>query len=91
MGLYCGATNNDCNLKYQIPYHIPIAFYNFSGYDAHLFIKELGKKFNKDDIKVIAEKYADRNTINTEFELFFQNFLNDISNIPEETLTNIKT
>ena len=26
-----------------------------SGYDAHLFIKELGKRFNKNDIGVIAE------------------------------------
>ena len=30
-------------------------FHNFSGYDAHLFIKELGRKFNKDDIGLIAE------------------------------------
>ena len=26
-----------------------------SGYDVHLFIKELGKRFNKNDIGVIAE------------------------------------
>ena len=26
-----------------------------NGYDAHLFIKELGKRFNKNDIGVIAE------------------------------------
>ena len=30
-------------------------FHNLSGYDVHLFIKELGRKFNKDDIGVIAE------------------------------------
>ena len=30
-------------------------FYNLSGYDSHLFIKELGKKFNKDVTGVIAE------------------------------------
>ena len=31
-------------------------FHNLSGYDAHLCIKELGRKFNKNDIWVIAEK-----------------------------------
>ena len=30
-------------------------FYNLSGYDAHLFIKELGRRFNKTDIGVISE------------------------------------
>ena len=32
-----------------------MCFTTRSGYDAHLFIKELGRKFNKDDIGVIAE------------------------------------
>ena len=54
-GLYRGAAHNNCNLKYRIPDHIPIVFHNLSVYDAHLFIKELGKKFNRDDIGVIAE------------------------------------
>ena len=54
-GLYRGAAHNNCNLKYRIPDFVPIAFHNLSGYDAHLFIKELGKRFNKDDIGVIAE------------------------------------
>ena len=53
--LYRGAAHNTCNLKYRIPDHIPIVFHNLSGYDAHLFIKELGKKFNKNDIGVMAE------------------------------------
>ena len=30
-------------------------FHNLSGYDAHLFIKKLGRRFNKNDIRVIAE------------------------------------
>ena len=30
-------------------------FHNLSGCDAHLFIKELGRKFNKNDIGFIAE------------------------------------
>ena len=54
-GLYWDAAHNNCNLKYRIPNFVPIAFHNLSGYDAHLFIRELGKKFNKDDIGVIAE------------------------------------
>ena len=30
-------------------------FHNLSCYDTHLFIKELGKRFSKNDIGVIAE------------------------------------
>ena len=41
-GLYGGAAHNNCNLKYRIPDLILIVFHNLSGYDAHLFIKELG-------------------------------------------------
>ena len=54
-GLYRGAAHNNCNMKYRIPGHIPIVFYNLSGYDAHFFIKELGRRLNKNDIGVIAE------------------------------------
>ena len=53
-GLYRGAAHNNCNLKYRIPDYIPIVFHNLN-YDAHLFIKELGKRFNKNDTGVIAE------------------------------------
>ena len=54
-GFFREAAHNNCNLKYRIPDHIPIVFHNLNGYDAHLFIKELGKRFNKNDIGVIAE------------------------------------
>ena len=54
-GLYLEAAHNNCNQKYRIPDYIPIVFHNLSVYDAHLFIKELGKRFNKNDIGVIAE------------------------------------
>ena len=43
-GEYRGAAHNNSNLKYKTPDHIPIVFHNFSGYDAHLFIKKLGTK-----------------------------------------------
>ena len=53
--LYRGTAHNNCNLKYRIPDHIPTVFHNLSGCDAHLFIKGLGRKSNKNDIGVIAE------------------------------------
>ena len=54
-GSYRGAAHNNCNLKYRMPDYFPIVFHNLSGYDAHLFIKELGRRFNKNDIGVIPE------------------------------------
>ncbi|XP_023310398.1 uncharacterized protein LOC111691573 [Anoplophora glabripennis] len=53
-----GASHSVCNLNYKIPNFIPIILHNFSGYDAHLFVRELCS--NKDKIDVIAqskEKY----------------------------------
>ena len=73
-GLYRGPTHSLCNLRYKIPSYIPVVFHNLSGYDAHLFIRELGTHTsemeviakNKGDyinfsIKVPVEKYIDKN------------------------------
>ena len=59
-----GPAHMNCNLRYKIPSCIPIIFHNLSRYDAHLFIRELGKKFDKGKIGVIAE--------NTEKYISFQ-------------------
>ena len=40
-GHYRGAAHRNCNLMYKIPCYIPVVFHNLSGYDAHLFIREL--------------------------------------------------
>ena len=40
-GCYKGPAHMKCNLQYKIPSYIPIVFHNLSGYNAHLFIKEL--------------------------------------------------
>ena len=40
-GIYSGAAHSLCNLQYKIPSYIPVVFHNLSGYDAHMFIKEL--------------------------------------------------
>lgn len=50
-GKYRGAAHNECNLNYQVGKFIPIYFHNFSGYDCHLFIKDLAAC--EGDIKVI--------------------------------------
>ncbi|XP_057289360.1 uncharacterized protein LOC130613020 [Hydractinia symbiolongicarpus] len=54
-GLYRGAAHAICNLRYIIPSHIPVMFHNLSGHDAHLFIRELGEKYDTQDIRRIAE------------------------------------
>ena len=72
------------NLQYKIPSYIPIVFRNLSGYNAHLFIKELASYAdernmgviakNKEDyisfsIKVEVDKYTDRNGIEQSKEI----------------------
>ena len=84
-GRYRGPSHTKCNLQYKIPSYIPIVFHNLSGYDAHLFIKELaasstdGAKMgviakNKEDyisfsIKVEVDKYIDKNRIEKSKEI----------------------
>ena len=56
-GSYRGPAHRSCNLRYRIPSYIPVIFHNLSGYDAQLFIRELGKKTN--NIGVIAKNKED--------------------------------
>ena len=49
---------NNCNLKCKLPKFVPVYFHNMSGYDSHLFVKELA--YDDLDIKIIpqnSEKY----------------------------------
>ena len=41
-GRYRGAAHNECNLNYRKPNFTPVVFHILSGYDSHLFIKNLG-------------------------------------------------
>ena len=84
-GRYRGPAHTKCNLQYKIPSYIPTVFHNLSGYDVHLFIKELaasstvGAKMgviakNKEDyisfsIKVEVDKYIDKNGIEKSKEI----------------------
>ena len=73
-GLYRGPAHSLCNLRYKIPSYIPVVFHKLSGYNAHLFIRELGAHTsdmevitkNKEDyiifsIKVPVDSYIDKN------------------------------
>ena len=42
-GKFQGAAHISCNLSYRKPKFFPVIFHNLAGYDAHLFIKNLGK------------------------------------------------
>ena len=56
-GVYRGPAHSLCNLRYKIPSYIPVVFHNLSGYDAHLFIRELGA--HTSDMEVIAKNKED--------------------------------
>ena len=53
-GRYRGAAHNECNIKYKNPNFTPVVFHNLSGYDSHLFIKNLG--FSEGNIDCIPNK-----------------------------------
>ena len=53
-GRYPGAADNSCNLKYRKPNFTPLVFHNLTGYDSHLFIKNLG--FSQGNIDCISQQ-----------------------------------
>ena len=59
-GRYRGAAHNNCNLNYSKPKSVTVFFHNLTGYDSHLFIKNLGSPNKKENIDCIPnneEKY----------------------------------
>ena len=59
-GRYRGPAHNICNLNYSKPKGVPVFFHNLTGYDSHLFIKNLGSPNKKETIECIPnneEKY----------------------------------
>ena len=57
-GKFRGAAHNSCNLQFKKTKFTPVIFHNLSGYDAHLFVKNLGT--TEGNIKCIPnneEKY----------------------------------
>ena len=83
-GRYRGAAHRKCNLDYRKPDFIPVVFHNLSGYDSHLFIKNLGFTEGKIDcIPNNEEKYISftkaiqvdtykKKVINADGEFFYE-------------------
>ena len=72
-GKFRGAAHNKCNLKFKIPKFYPVIFHNLSGYDSHLYIKNLGKSEGKIDcIPCNEEKY-----ISFTKEIIVDKFINE--------------
>ena len=103
-GLYRGAAHSSCNLKYKIPNDIPVVFHNITGYNAHLFIRELSKYTNRmgviakniEDyisfsIKVEVDKYIDKdgNECAKEMELRFIDSIKFMSSSMDSLVNNL--
>ena len=52
-GRYRGAAHNKCNLAFKLPKFYPVFFHNLSGYDTHMFIKDIAD--TPGEIKCIAK------------------------------------
>ena len=57
-GRYRGAAHGKCNLAYKLPDFYPVIFHNLSGYDTHMFIKDLAETPGEIDcISKTEERY----------------------------------
>ncbi|GFV91801.1 uncharacterized protein TNCV_2974731 [Trichonephila clavipes] len=92
-GFYRGPAHNSCNLKFKVPTFLPFIFHNLSGYDSHLFIKELGN--NDYDINVIpenTEKYISfSKKISKKFSIRFLDSCRFMPSSLEKLVINLKS
>ena len=58
-GPYRAPVRRNCNLMYRIPSYIQVVFHNLSGYDTHLFIRELWQHSRHAMMGVMANNKED--------------------------------
>ncbi|XP_055306814.1 uncharacterized protein LOC129571069, partial [Sitodiplosis mosellana] len=80
-GKFRGPAHVSCNLNYQESREIPIIMHNLSGYDAHLFIKQLATQM-EGDVNIIPS--------NSEQYISFTKIVNDSIHHPSEHKDKIK-
>ena len=105
-GRYRGAAHNKCNLNYRKPNFTPVVFHNLSGYDSHLFIKNLGfSEGNIDCIPNNEERYisftkriqvGENKTLYHQirfidsFKFMAASLYNFVNNFPKDDFNNLK-
>ena len=73
-GCFNGAANRQCNLEQPICFKIPMFFYNFRKYNAHLIVHEFGKRSNR-EIKVIGQNKKKYLQVEWKTNMLFQDSL----------------
>ena len=55
-GRFRGAAHNKCNSLFRKPKFVPVIFHNLSGYDSHLFVKNLNANGGNGNIDCISRE-----------------------------------
>ena len=77
-GEFRGAAHYKCNFKIRYPKFIPVIMHNFTNYDCHLFVKQLGKYKGK--LNVIPENAERYISIAQSFKV--DTYLNNDKKVP---------
>ncbi|GIY31239.1 hypothetical protein CDAR_473651 [Caerostris darwini] len=86
-GKYRGPAHEACNLSYKIPNFIPVIIHNLSGYDARLFIKEIGFDESRLDVIPNNEESIDKLSKNLRSTKNLKSVFKEIAkHLPEDQL-----
>ena len=66
-----GAAHNICNLNLRTVKKIPVFFHNLGGYDSHIIFRNLNKKVDIEEPKVVAKNIEKFQHWGTLFQRFY--------------------